>query len=116
MAQYSLITSSSSTWIYLSDGTSRFRVRVTGDEMFYDQAKTATAWSGASPTHWENIDSSTLPGTNLESFRIGARDLRWREDQEITASPGFSGTEGVDWDNISDHGVDITTTTTSTTT
>ena len=102
MSQYSIVSTTGTDSIELTDGTDTFRVQVRGTALYFDHELTATGFDGAENTDWINISSTTLPGTPEAVFRLGARESAWRIDQATDAT-GFSGAENVNWENIESH-------------
>jgi hypothetical protein len=102
MAQYTILSLTGTDTITLTDGTSTFRVQVRSTDLCFDQAITASGFSGVENTDWVNLSISTL-GTGQAEFRVGARSTAWIVDQAITAGLGFDGVENTDWSNIEQH-------------
>ena len=94
MAQYDILDSGGPAEIIVADETNQFRAQVRGDELFYEQAVTGV-------DSWTTIESVALPGSNEETFRLGARDTNWVEDQAKTGL-GFGGSTPGDWENITE--------------
>lgn len=93
----------------LSDGVSTFRLISRDDSLCFDQAFTLTGFSGVEDTDWANIDSAELPlGLGSDELRVGVRNTYWVIDQVYEtippdSGPGFSGDEGLEWDNVEQH-------------
>jgi len=102
MAQYRTIKTGYP--LHLQSTGVRFRYRAEGGVLYIDELDGT----------WQEINSFTLPAVSRNVFRIGTRGGYFVYDQEIDAT-GFSGTIGVNWDNIEEHSLaEPTTSTTST--
>ena len=99
MAQYTILSTTGTDSITLTDDTDSYRIQVRSTVLYFDKALTATGFDGAEDTDWVNISSTTLPGTPEAEFRLGARQAAWRIDQ-ATDGTGFDGAENVNWENI----------------
>ena len=109
MAQYTLLTVLGAAR-ELTDGTNTFRLQarqivvggVSRYRLFFDQAITATGFTGVEGTDWDAIESHELPGgVGSINFRVGTRNEHWVIDQ-VYHPPivGFDGDEEIDWDEI----------------
>lgn len=97
--QYTILSTSGTSELILTDGSDTFRLRVASDTLYIDQAKTPTGFEGSRPTDWDYIDIFSLPGLNEDEFRVGVRVGKWFIDQSKT-STGFEGSLPDDWDYI----------------
>lgn len=102
MAQYSILDTSGTATIELTDGSYVFRLQIRGQALFTDIELGRDGFDGPEDVDWANIDSASLPGVNQERFRVGVRDAHWVVDQSITET-GFSGAQGIDWALIEQH-------------
>ena len=92
MAQYTTINST--TALTITDGITNFRFYVDGTgDMFLQQYLVLE--------QWEDIEQY-VSENGLGTWRVGARDGHWVIDNCLDGT-GFSGIEGVSWQNIEAH-------------
>lgn len=79
-----------------TDGTTSFRFRIVGNDLYLDITLTATGFSGSEDTDWENLH---VYNGQDPVWRYGSDTTAFVLDCEITGT-GFSGSEDTDWERI----------------
>lgn len=94
MAEYTTISDGEA--LTLQNGSYFFRVRSNSNKLKFEQRRSG---------QWLVIDDSAIgSGSDGTTFRIGERSGYFVVDQCYSPEIlGFSGVEGFDWDNISQH-------------
>jgi hypothetical protein len=106
MAQYTVFPTDA-TYIEVEDSIGmKFRLKHSPSimELTLQQTLTPTGFDGSYGSDYIIVESYQLPSLPGAQHRVGVRDGHWVIDQ--TYDPdilGFSGTEGIDWDNIEEH-------------